>query len=524
MKRLIYISILLLSFVACDNKSVTSRLDDIDSLIIKNQYDSAYTHLNSVDKSELNTDEDIAHYWLLKTQTGYLVNKPDSSTKLDSLVIPYYINSGNRDKLAEAYYYSAYRNLISGNLPQAVALYKSAEEQATQSKDHRLQYKIATSLVYVNQQTGNCKLQLHYAQKSLAIAKDSQNKEWIASAFNSVAVAFSWIGEKDSAIIYMNRAMPYSQYIDTKNQPAFFNNMAIVYKHSQPETAKKYLQESLSMYEHSNTLQHLADIYYNEGNQEEAYRLWKRALIVDNGLERDRILHNILDYDVEHGNTDDVCKTVKEIVHIKDSMLNTLRNDTIKDLQLRFDHEVAMHEQEQITNNWQKGVLVVVIIVLLLLAYIVIMKILEKNRNQKMQMQMNDYMSQIRELEASGEDASDKVEELNKKIKKYLDYEAPELKIGKMHYDDIAENRIETLSQAGWNRNDERIFNNYVAAIDYRTVNRIKKVKRKEKLTTHRLFFLILVEMGKSDEYIAKLFGVNERSIETLRTRTKPIE
>ena len=139
-------------------------------------------------------------------------------------------------------------------------------------------------------------------------------------------------------------------------------------------------------------------------------------------------------------------------------------------------------------------------------------------------MQMNDYMSQIRELEASGEDASDKVEELNKKIKKYLDYEAPELKLGKMHYDDIAENRIETLLQAGWNRNDERIFNNYYAAIDYRTVNRIKKVKRKEKLTTHRLFFLLLVEMGKSDEYIAKLFGVNDRSIETLRTRTKPID
>ena len=278
------------------------------------------------------------------------------------------------------------------------------------------------------------------------------------------------------------------------------------------------------MYEHSNTLQHLADIYYFEGNQEEAYRLWKRALVVDNGVGRDNILHNILDYDVEHGNINNVCETVEEIVYIKDSMLSKMMNDTIKDMQLRFDHEVAIHEQEQVISNWQKGVLVIVIILLLLTAYIVILKILAKNRSQKVQMQMNDFMSQIRELEASGEQASDKIEELNKKIKKYLDYEAPELKIGKMHYDDIAENRIETLSKAGWNRNDEKIFNNYFAAIEYRTVCRIKKVKRKEKLTTHRLFFLLLVEMGKSDEYIAKLFGVNERSIETLKTRTKPIE
>jgi len=524
MKRLIYISFLFLSIVACNNKSNTNRLDVIDSLIVKNQYDSAYTKLQHVEQSELKTDEDIAHYWLLRTQTGYLVNKPDSSTRLDSLVIPYYKKSGNHEKLAEACYYSAYGYLLNGIIPQAVALYKKAEEESTHTKNYRLKYKIATSLAYMNEQTGNYNFQLEYALKSLAIAKSSKNKDWIASAFNRVAVAFSLIEEEDSAANYMNLAMPYLQYVSPKELPAFINNMAFVYKHSQPETAKKYLQESLSMYEHSNTLQHLADIYYFEGNQEEAYRLWKRALVVDNGVGRDNILHNILDYDVEHGNIDNICETVEEIVYIKDSMLSKMMNDTIKDLQLRFDHEVAMHEQEQITNNWQKGVLVVVIIVLLLIAYIVILKILEKNKKQKVQIQMNDYMSQIRELEASGEDASDKVEELNKKIKKYLDYEAPELKIGKIHYDDIAENRIETLSKAGWNRKDEKIFNNYFAAIDYRTVSRIKKVKRKEKLTPHRLFYLLLVEMGKSDEYIAKLFGVNIRSIETLKTRTKPIE
>ena len=524
MKRLFYISFLLLSSFACSNESISGRLNVIDSLIVKNQYDSAYAQIQRVDQSEIFSDKDIVHYWLLKAQTSCIVNKPDTSTKLDSLVIPYYKKSSNHEKLAEAYYYSAYEKLLHGDLPQAVALYKNAEIQAAHSNNLRLHYKIAVSLAYVNEMTGNHKLQLDYSQKSLAIAKSSNDKSWLASAYNRVAVAFSLLEEDDSAAIYMNQAMPFSQYVDKKDQPAFINNMAIVYKLSQPEKAKRYLLESLAMYEHSNTLQHLADIYYFEGNQEEAYRLWKRALVVDNGVGRDNILHNILDYDVEHGNIDNICETVEEIVYIKDSMLSKMMNDTIKDLQLRFDHEVAMHEQEQITNNWQKGVLVVVIIVLLLIAYIVILKILEKNKKQKVQMQMNDYMSQIRELEASGEDASDKVEELNKKIKKYLDYEAPELKLGKMHYDDIAENRIETLLQAGWNRNDERIFNNYYAAIDYRTVNRIKKVKRKEKLTTHRLFFLLLVEMGKSDEYIAKLFGVNDRSIETLRTRTKPID
>lgn len=75
-----------------------------------------------------------------------------------------------------------------------------------------------------------------------------------------------------------------------------------------------------------------------------------------------------------------------------------------------------------------------------------------------------------------------------------------------------------------WKKKDEQMFIDYYTAIDYRTVNRLKKIKRKEKLTTHNLFFLLLLEMGKSEEYIATLFGINQRSIDTIKTRTKPAE
>ena len=38
---------------------------------------------------------------------------------------------------------------------------------------------------------------------------------------------------------------------------------------------------------------------------------------------------------------------VSEIIQIKDSLLSQLMNDSIKDLQLHFDHETAMHRQER---------------------------------------------------------------------------------------------------------------------------------------------------------------------------------
>ena len=271
-------------------------------------------------------------------------------------------------------------------------------------------------------------------------------------------------------------------------------------------------------------MQHLADIYYDEGNHEEAYHLWERALAINDGIPKDNILHNILDYDMEHGHTDHICEMVNEIIHIKDSMLNSLRNDTIKDLQLRFDHEVAMRRQEQVTSNWQKGVLAAVILVVVLAAYIFIRRIMERNKMQEVQMQINDYMSQIHDLEASGKESDEEIARLNKQIKDYMSNKAPDLLKGGLYYEQIKEDKIKTLSDAGWRKKEEQQFIDYYTAIDYRTVNRLRKAKRKEKLTTHNLFFLLLLEMGKTEEYIANLFGISLRSIDTIKTRTKVIE
>jgi hypothetical protein len=205
-------------------------------------------------------------------------------------------------------------------------------------------------------------------------------------------------------------------------------------------------------------------------------------------------------------------------------MLNSLRNDTIKDLQLRFDHEVAMRRQEQVTSNWQKGVLAAVILVVVLAAYIFIRRILEKNKMQEVQMQINDYMNQIHDLEVSGKESDEEIARLNKQIKDYMSNKAPDLLRGSLYYEQIKEDKIKTLSDAGWRKKEEQQFIDYYTAIDYRTVNRLRKAKRKEKLTTHNLFFLLLLEMGKTEEYIANLFGISLRSIDTIKTRTKVIE
>ena len=524
MKQILFLLLLLVAMTGCHKKNMAERMNEIDSLVVQEQYDSAYANALRINRSELRGREDSAHYYLLLVQTSMLTRHPDSISMLDSLVIPYYKKTENHEKLADAYYYKAYDLVRRRDIPKAIQLYKKAEEQAFLTGRPRLQYKIVENLSYFNGITGNHTLQLDYAHKAFKIAKTAQNKEWIANALCSMSFAHSRLQHKDSAVVLMNKAIPYSRYIKKDDLPMFLTNAAYVYKYTIPDTAKKYLMESLAQKELSVTLQHLADIYYYEGNKDEAYQLWKRALTVNDGVPKDNILHNILDYDMDHGHTEHVCETVNEIIHIKDSMLNSLRNDTIKDLQLRFDHEVAMHRQEQVTSNWQKGVLIAVILIVLLAAYILVRRVLERNKMQEVQMQINDYMNQIRVLKASGKEYDEEIAKLNKQIKDYMDSKAPNLLQGCVYYEQIKNDEIKSLSSAGWMKKEEQMFIDYYAAIDYRTVNRLRKIKRKEKLTTHKLFFLLLLEMGKSEKYIAELLGINERSVDTLKTRTKPAE
>ena len=513
--------ILLLTLAAgCHQRSMVGQLEEIDSLINHDHFNKAFVRIDEVNTASLNQEE-YAHYYLLVAQRCCIKRQRDTTGLLDKIVIPYYLSTNNHEKLAEGYYYQAFGRLLSNQLSQAVVLYKKAEEQAAKTNNDRLRYKIAQSLSYVNEVSGNHLLQLDYAKQTLTIALATGKEKWLAYSYTRVAMAHSELQHEDSAITYMRQALPYSHHMEKEDLPAFLNNIAFTFKYSQPDSAKKYLWESLALQEHSNTLQHLADIYYEEGRRDEAYRLWKRAIAVDNGTAKDNILYNLLEEDVKNGRTDSVCDMVSEIIQIKDSLLGQLMNDSIKDLQLHFDHETAMRRQETMTTYWMWGVIVTIILILLpAVFYIGRRKYLEKIKTREVQMQINNYMNYIKELEATEEGACKEIEELNKEIKKMLDNEAPKLKKGLLLYEHVKQNGTLSL----WLKKDQKLFIDYYAAIDFRTVNRLIKTPRKEKLTTHMLFFLLLEEMGKSDDEIAHILGISVSSIRTLRSRTRPIE
>ena len=546
MKMSIYLFAILLMLTACDGTRVTEKLNQVDSLIAKDQIDSAYAIHHSLNEADM-LPEEQAHYYLLATQLGYVTNHPLPSDSLLDIVLTYYNKVGNNQKLADAYYYKSFRSRMNQDYPQAIIYCKEAERLADLSEGSRLQYKIAENLSYLNSLCGNCLLELQYAKRALALAQRVQNKNWMAYSYNRISFAFANLSQKDSAYFYIEKTIPYIDYVYDSGKAVFLMNMGLLYKDNDPQRAKDLFEKAITYEELPEAIEHLADVYYSTGNKEKAYELWRKALTKNSRYDKINLIHSIISYDLEHGNIDNVSKNLDEIINIKDSILNKLKNDTIKDLQLRFDHEVAMHEADKKLLSTQRLLLGSAFILVLMAFYIFYRKKKEEARQREHQDQLYAYtteieqltankdkalahiselesnkeanLQKINQLEKEAKDAETAIKKLNLSIQKLLDEGAPKLKEGKRLYDQIMEGQT-TLE---WTNKEEEYFNKYYAAIHYQNYNRLRKVKRVTKLSTHNMFYLILKEMGKSDEEVKRIMVLSPEGLRTIRSRTKPL-
>ena len=521
MKQASLIVVGFLMLLSCQTGSISKKLTEVDSLVFKEEYDSAYQMISSIDETTINNQEDQAHYNLLKVQTGYLANKPAASP--DSLldeVIDYYQKKGNAEKLADAFYYKAIANYYKKEFKSSISFLKEAELLSKQSNNLHQQYKIAESISFVNGMCANYDLQLSYSKKAFDLAKQINKNKWIPLAYYRMGIAYLDYGKEDSAIYYYDQISPFIQYVSKKDLPVMLSSIGHLLKFSRPKEAKKFLLESIKYKEFTATYADLADISYDEGNYEDDYQYLKKALAVQDASPKDNIIRNLIEYDLKRGQTDSISERVSLIISIRDSIDAKLKNDTIKDLQTRFDHETAMHAKDQAIIRWQWGIMILTLALLAGIGLYIRRRYLNKIKLQGYQMQINDCLNQIDALKTTGSDAQKKIEELNQQICDIMDNRAPGLNKGRVLYDDIVANR----DISNWSKEDETLFLEYYTATNYRAMQQLKAIPREDKLTNHRLIFLILQEMGKSELDILRILSISKETLRTLRHRTKPKE
>ena len=557
MKRICYFisAALLLSLIGCGHQPMTKKLTDIDSLIIKECYDSARAILHSFSEKAM-SEEDKAHYYLLATQLGYITKHPLPSDSLLDLALTYYDKVGNNQKLADAYYYKSVRaEVINNDYPQAILYSKEAERLAMNTNDNRLQYKIAESLAFLNGLCENTHLQLQYAKRASAIAQKVQNKNWMAYSYNIMSVAHANLNQFDSACFYIEKSIPCIDYVYDSDKAEFLANIGLFYKQNNLEKAKTYFEKALTYEELPLILEHLADVYYAKGEKEEAYKLYKKALTTDGGVgyEKDNLMHSIISYDLEQGNVDEVSKNVDEVISIKDSIINGLRNDTIKDLQLRFDQEVAVNAANERLIRWQWYSGAIVIIGLLLIGLWLWKRHRLKTMLAKRQIEIQSLILQVdnkknevtryenriaqlqteqqkdneakEELKAQIEELTRQKEEvqsdfllLSQKMKEWSGSEVEKLRQGILLMADVENGKCAKY----WSDDELRSLTNYYCAVHPDYAKAI--YKDHQNLSAKQCLYLMLVDMNKTDDETSAIMGVAKDSLRSYKFLIKQKE
>ena len=415
---LFFISTLLL--YGCEYRSSSTKLAEIDSLVEEEMYDSAYQEALKFN-NKFESDENMAHYYLLLTQTGLLTGNPLTSDSLINISISYYEKNTNKEKLCDAYYYKAIYLINNKEYNHGVILSKKAYDIAQQSRNYGQQYKVSELISYINRVNGNYDLQLKYAKEAVNNALKTQRNRWIAYAYNDLNEAYQYNGKIDSAIIYAEKDIAYLDYVNTNDLPYVLNNIGYAYMDAHPQKAKEFFERSIKQKPLTRTLENLAYIYEKEGNEEKAYELWNNALLYEDDISLDRIIYHILQYNLSHNNFDGACKKLYNIMLINDSLQTALKDRTIQRLQQDYDAKLANDHYNLTTQRWALAVLSLCIIILALIGYTHYKKYKAKIIFKEHQLAINNYINEIGQLKGKNDNAEYQIGELKNRVSGYIE-------------------------------------------------------------------------------------------------------
>lgn len=533
MKKIPFILLIVLLFTyGCGTSPDAKHLAMVDSLVVDELYDSAYQEIMCLG-THFKNEEDKAHYQLLLTQTSYLTDNTLSTDVVIDSAILYYEKGNDMEKLTDAYYYKASCWHERGDLSKAIQYYKKAEETAQNTQNLRLLYKISESIVRINHQSGNYTLQAEYARKALGYALASGNKNWIAYAYFNLSKAFQNMHHYDSLTVYAKELIPRLNDIYPEDLPHFQSIIGYMYyKNGELNQAKKYYEESLSHQELAITLGNLADVYVKEGNEAEAYKLWQKAFLLNDGSRKDIIMYNMLEYDLNHHqNLEDASKRLYEVFAIRDSMTNALKDRTVLELQRKYEEEKQNHLYENKRMRWAIFTIGLFFVILLLAGYLKYKSYKTKMLLSQHQMRINQYVNEIKQLETQCKTMDDfkkknieleesygaaklKIDVLNQKIEDLVKKASPMLNRGKLLYDNILANKKTTVT---WNKYDYKCFVEYYKALNLQDYEEMEK--QYGRLTHHNAFFLILCRKGMNNKEISQIMGIKEDSIRSIKFR-----
>ena len=212
MKRLLAITIILLSIASCTFVNVSRTLNDVETYIMERP-DSALAVLESIDRDDLNTARTKAHHALLHAMAldkNYIDVTEDSIAKVAT---EYYKKHGPRRNYARALYYLGKSYYYNEEYDKAILEYSKAEKVAV-GCDSLYLGMIYSGKSYTYNHNYNSSQEAYYAQKTYEIFSKLNISSYTRAALYRLAVSYHNNDEYENALNVYNRIIDESSDVD----------------------------------------------------------------------------------------------------------------------------------------------------------------------------------------------------------------------------------------------------------------------------------------------------------------------
>lgn len=512
MKNILTIIFLIVAITACQRHSnVYMALVQADTLLAKEENDSALRQLLKIDTAMITSESDRAYYNLLYTNTLFRLQLPVNSDSAIDISIKYYEKSQDKSKLARSLYYKGMtiyeRN---GDIKKVIECVKKAEYIAENAGEEALLNSIYANLSTINYHTRNFNTALDYAKKSLDLSKKLGNKKMIGLSLNKISNAFTNLMQFDSSMYYSNKIIPYIKYIKSKEYVGVITNIsADFYNQKKFDEAEKYAKMSLSIKPTSYAYFILGNIYIEQGKESEAFELWNRAMSKGSPIVRAEVMSWMADIKKEQGEYREAAELMTKSKAMKDSIEQSKNTEKMLSLQNEIDKAEAARQADMKL----KTVAVAALALLLVIHRRKINR--SKKRLGEIERLTDRYRKEIDELSLSKDENERKIGSLSRKLDTLREQRAAIIGLGQRRYEEI----IGGGNTAEWKKAD------FEAAVEYgRTlmpddIAAIEKSHRR--LTPYNTFFLMLPLAGLSDSDIQRAMNMTAGAVRTMRYRLR---
>lgn len=511
---ILFLTICLILMTGCGSNGISKHLEQIDTLLIKDDVDSAKSCLANIPMADMKTREDSAYFSLIQAEICYRLQDPLPPDNHIDRSIDFYKEKGDKERLARAYYYKAVTSYDSAQPQETILLMKKAEEQAERTDNLLLKHKICESLSYYNCVFYECKTSLHYAKKALDLAKELRDREREAIALIYMASCYQSLNQMDSLALCIRDCMPLVEYIAEKDKAYLYTRIGELYLDSEPELAEKYLLKAVSIYPQSYTYQALSNLYLRNGDVDNALGIWEKALSSKGSTKvRINILKAMRQQYLVSQNFSKANALADSIIYYQQKFYESEEQEHLLDIQARYDKETAERKIKDTMKTWGLGLLSVLMLIIGVLGYRSWLGFEARKELVVNKQQLEEQTKKAAEVESGRRRVESENNRLHQKIDELSQRHAGIVANGKRLYEGIEAGGT-TVS---WSKTDFTDCLEYYKMNDLPFINEMETEYRG--LSPKYIFFAVLEHEGKSDEEIQRIMGITEGTLRSTRSR-----